>query len=135
MTTLRGLAQLNLVATDVTAAADWWSAVLGQAPYFQMPPEGPAQYVEFRFGDDADELGLMSALFRPTLEHPGGALVSFHVDDVESALGRLVELGATTFDPIQDRGHGFVTASVVDPFGNLVGLIHSPHWLARHQDS
>ena len=29
------------------------------------------------------------------------------------------------------RGEGFVTASVVDPFGNLLGVMTNPHWTAR----
>jgi hypothetical protein len=29
---------------------------------------------------------------------------------------------------VRDFG-GFVVASVVDPFGNIVGLMHSPHYL------
>ena len=28
-----------------------------------------------------------------------------------------------------DRGHGFVTASVVDPFGNILGFMNNPHYL------
>jgi hypothetical protein len=31
------------------------------------------------------------------------------------------------------REAGFVTGSIVDPFGNVVGLMHSPHWLAGHE--
>jgi hypothetical protein len=30
---------------------------------------------------------------------------------------------------VKDRGEGFVTASVVDPFGNVLDLIHSPHYV------
>jgi hypothetical protein len=30
------------------------------------------------------------------------------------------------------REAGFVTASVVDPFGNILGLMHSPHFVEMH---
>jgi hypothetical protein len=46
---------------------------------------------------------------------------------------RLVALGATVHDPVTVREAGFVTGSVVDPFGNVLGLMHSPHWLAGHE--
>ena len=29
----------------------------------------------------------------------------------------------------QDRGQGFVTATVVDPFGNLLGVMYNPHYV------
>ena len=27
------------------------------------------------------------------------------------------------------RGGGFITASVVDPFGNVLGIMYNPHYL------
>ncbi len=128
----RGLANLNLVADDMAAAVDWYSTVLGEPPYFVRPETGPVQYAEWRFGDDEDELALMDARFRPSLPAPGGALVSIHVDDIQAAFDRLRELGATPFDPVTVRGEGWLSASVADPFGNLIGLIQSPHWAGRH---
>jgi hypothetical protein len=29
----------------------------------------------------------------------------------------------------RDRGEGFVTAAVVDPFGNVLGIMDNPHYL------
>ncbi len=43
---------------------------------------------------------------------------------------RLVAHGACS--PPTERGGGFLAASIVDPFGNTVGIMHSPHWRARH---
>lgn len=131
---LRGLANLNLVADDVPAAVDWYADVLGAPPYFVRPETGPVEYAEWRFGDDEDELAIMSSAYRPTLASPGGAVVSLHVDDVPAALASLVERGAAVFEPVIERGGGFVTASIVDPFGNVLGLMTSPHWAAQHAD-
>ncbi|MGM7672055.1 VOC family protein [Microbacterium sp. A93] len=128
----RGIANLNLVADDMPAAIDWYSTVMGTPPYFTRPEGGPAQYAEWRFGDDEDELALMDARFRPALAQPGGALVNLHVDDVETSFARLLALGASTFDPVTQRGEGWWSASVSDPFGNLIGLIQSPHWASKH---
>jgi len=39
-------------------------------------------------------------------------------------------MGATENLPISPRvEEGFVTASVVDPFGNVVGIMYNPHYL------
>lgn len=130
----RGLANLNLVAADMTAAVAWYAEVFGTPPYFVRPEQGPVQYAEWRFGDDEDEFALMDARFRPALAQPGGALVSIHVDNIQSAIDRLTSLGAKSFDPVTQRGEGWWSASVSDPFGNLLGLIQSPHWAARHAD-
>ncbi|WP_144720056.1 VOC family protein [Agrococcus jejuensis] len=129
---LRGLANLNLVAEDMPAAVAWYADVLGAEPYFVRPEDGPVEYAEWRFGDDDDELALMSSAYRPALASPGGAVVSLHVDDVAASLAALVERGAAVFEPLIDRGGGFVTASIVDPFGNVLGLMRSPHWAAQH---
>ena len=31
--------------------------------------------------------------------------------------------------PVLERGPGFVTASVIDPFGNLLGVMYNQHYL------
>lgn len=129
---LRGFANLNLVADDIPAAIKWYSTVLDQEPYFVRPENGTPEYAEFRFGDDEDELALMSSSYRPALEQPGGAVMSLHVDDAEDAFARLLELGATVHQPLIEREEGWRNAIVVDPFGNLLGIIQSPHWAGRH---
>jgi predicted enzyme related to lactoylglutathione lyase len=51
-------------------------------------------------------------------------------DDIEAAFARLLAMGATEYDAITPRGNtGFVTASVVDPFGNVFGIMYNPHYL------
>ena len=42
---------------------------------------------------------------------------------------RLLSLGAKEYEPVTERGAGFVTASVVDPFGNMLGVMYNPHYL------
>jgi hypothetical protein len=38
-------------------------------------------------------------------------------------------MGATEHEPRTERGAGFITASVVDPFGNLLGITYSPQFV------
>jgi catechol 2,3-dioxygenase-like lactoylglutathione lyase family enzyme len=124
--TLRGLATINFWAADHAAAIRWYTEVLGMEPYFQR--EG---YAEFRIGDYQQELGLIDSRFAPPGYDtgPGGALVYWHVDDLTGTYERLLKLGATEHDGPRERGPGFVTASVVDPFGNLLGIMTNVHYL------
>jgi predicted enzyme related to lactoylglutathione lyase len=125
---LQGMATVSFYAADLDAAGRWYTEVLGQEPYYVRPG-----YVEFRVGPHEDELGIIDARYGPagTPGTPGGAILYWQVGDVQAALDRLVELGATPFQPVTTRGEGFVTASVVDPFGNLLGVMTNPHWAER----
>lgn len=130
---LQGLTTMVLTADDVDAAADWWSEALGVAPYFRRPETGPAAYVEFRIGPDEDELGIMNRAYAPEAATGAGASTTYwQVEDVESTLSELVSRGAQVQAPATERGGGFSTASITDPFGNVIGLMHSPHWADRH---
>jgi predicted enzyme related to lactoylglutathione lyase len=128
---LRGFSTINYWADDVPAAAAWYTEFLGVDPYFSRSgPDGKAAYVEYRIGDFQAELGLIDSRFRPTpVTGPGGAIIYWHVDDLESTVERLLSLGATELEPITPRGDGFVTASVVDPFGNVLGVMYNQHYL------
>ncbi|WP_035859350.1 VOC family protein [Cryptosporangium arvum] len=126
---LRGLTTITYFADDVPAAVAWYSTLLGVEPYFARPVEGPPAYVEFRLGDYQHELGLLDRRFAPPTAPGAGVVAYWAVDDVEAAYARLLELGATEHDKPTERGPGFVTASVVDPFGNVLGVMFNQHYL------
>ena len=128
---LRGMANVSLWAEDMNAARDWYTKLLGIEPYFQRPDALNPAYIEYRFGDFQDELGIIDKKYAPqasSLTGAGGAILYWHVDDITGMLEWLKELGATEYDPLTERGVNWFTASVVDPFGNIIGLIHSPHY-------
>ena len=106
--------------------------MLGLDPYFVRPhpPAAPA-YLEFRVGDDQDEFGILDRRYAPpgAANPPGGAVTSWHVDDVGATVEALLAMGATEYEPIEEQEDGFITASVVDPFGNVLGVTHNPHYL------
>lgn len=133
MTTLKGLTTQVITADDVAAASAWYAEVFGQAPYFRRPEEGPVAYVEFRVGPDEDEFGIMDRSYAPGAGGLGTSTTYWQVSDVATSLDEFVARGATMHSPPVERGAGFITASIVDPFGNVLGLMHSPHWSARHQ--
>jgi predicted enzyme related to lactoylglutathione lyase len=128
---LRGLSTVSFFADDVMAARAWYCELLGIEPYFVRPAQGTPAYVEFRIGDYQHELGIIDSRFAPRgrPSEAAGALTYWHVDDVQGAFDRLISMGATVYEEPVERGPGFVTASVVDPFGNILGVMYNQHFL------
>jgi predicted enzyme related to lactoylglutathione lyase len=129
---LRGLTTVTFFADDVAAAGRWYAEVLGGEPYFVRPIEGPPAYIEFRIGDYEHELGVLDRRFAPEGHVSGeaaGAIVCWHVDDVQAAFERLLSMGAAEHNKPVELAPGFITASVVDPFGNVLGLMYNKHYL------
>jgi hypothetical protein len=88
--------------------------------------ENPA-YIEFRLGDYQYELGIIDSKYalKGAAVGPGSAVVNWHVHDVASTLEKLTAIGAKEYDPVTKRREaGFNTASVVNPFGNILGIIY-----------
>lgn len=127
---LRGLTTVSFFADDVDAAQAWYAEVLGAEPYFTRDIGGKPVYAEFRIGDYQHELGIIDSKFAPPRPaQPSGAIVYWHVDDVDATVRRLLDLGATEYEARTERGPGFVTASVADPFGNILGVMYNEHYL------
>jgi predicted enzyme related to lactoylglutathione lyase len=128
MTTFRGFATISFYADDIAAAAAWYTELFEVKPYYEVP----GGYLEFRIGDDEDEFGIINRRYAPpgAANPPGGAIMYWHVDDLEATVARLLAMGATEYQPITEQGDGtgFVTASVVDPFGNVLGVMTNPHY-------
>jgi predicted enzyme related to lactoylglutathione lyase len=123
---LRGLATVTYWAADHAAARKWYTELLGIEPYFDR-----GAYVEYRIGDLEAELGLIDSSYAPpgASTTPGGAVVYWHVDDIQATFDRLLSMGAKEYQPITPREAGFVTAAVTDPFGNVLGIMYNPHYL------
>lgn len=112
-----GLRTTIYPTSDLAKAKAWYSQVLGISPYFDE-----SFYVGFSVG--GFELGLIPD------GKPGtqGVQAYWGVADAEKSLSRLVALGATLLEPVQNVGEGIKVASVVDPFGNRLSIIENPHF-------
>jgi catechol 2,3-dioxygenase-like lactoylglutathione lyase family enzyme len=112
---LLGLRTVIYRTPDIAAGKQWYTKFLGFGPYFDQP-----FYVGFNVG--GYELGLM----------PDAAQVAYGaywgVKDIVSAHARLLELGAAPHADITDVGEGIRVADVLDPFGNLLGIIENPNF-------
>lgn len=126
---LRGLTTITYSADDVASAAEWYERLLGVEPYFRKEFGDALAYVEFRIGDYSHELGLIDRRYvGPSPVTQGGTVAYWAVDDVQASYDRLLELGATSHIPVTEQGPGFVTASVLDPFGNVLGVMKNAHY-------
>jgi predicted enzyme related to lactoylglutathione lyase len=114
---LIGLRTALYIAPDLDAGKAWYTAALGHGPYFDEP-----FYVGFEVG--GFELGLMP----DGTPGAGGTRAYWGVADCPAALDRMLKLGATAHEGVQDVGGGIRVASVLDPFGNIFGLIENPNF-------
>lgn len=105
---------------DLARAKDWYTEALGVKPYFDE-----AYYVGFNVG--GYELGLNP---KGTVAQPvgSGVRVFWGVDNIDEELNRLLGIGAKPHKPVEDIGADIKVASVLDPYGNLIGLIYNPHF-------
>lgn len=117
----QGLRTVIYAAPDLEKARAWYSSILGIAPYFDQP-----FYVGFNVG--GYELGLDPDSSSTPDGAGGGAVVYWGVADSSSALERLLFLGATARTAVQEVGEGIKVATVLDPFGNIFGVIENPHF-------
>jgi predicted enzyme related to lactoylglutathione lyase len=116
-----GLRTAKYEVQDMTKAKEWYSKALGIQPYFDQP----AYYVGYNVG--GYDLGLVPALKAETKRAPAG-VAYWGVEDAHAAYKRLLELGATPVEEVQDVGGGLLAGEVRDPFGNVLGIIYNPQF-------
>ena len=102
---------------DLSEGKAWYTKMFGVLPYFDQP-----FYVGFSVA--GFELGLVPD------GRPGnlGVTAYWGVEDIDRELERLLSLGARPHEGVQDVGGGIRSASVLDPFGNVIGIIQNPHF-------
>ncbi len=94
--------------------------MLGKQPYFNEP-----FYVGFDVG--GYELGLI-----PTESLPLGPVTYFGVDDIQVAVSKAIENGASIEEEISDVGDGIFVAVLRSPRGERFGLILNPNFKAKN---
>ena len=115
-----GLRTAAYQVKDLAKAKAWYANVLGIQPYFDQP-----FYVGFNVG--GYELGLMP-VEDAAQKRPAAGIAYWGVADARAAYQRLLDLGATPQEPLQDVGEGILIGAVYDPFGNVLGVIQNPNF-------
>jgi predicted enzyme related to lactoylglutathione lyase len=114
---LLGLRTAIYHVDDIEAGKRWYTKLLGVTPYFDQP-----FYVGYNVG--GYELGLT-----PDASHKALGIY-WGVQNIQAAHARLLELGAAPRTEITDVGDNILTADVLDPWGNVFGIIENPHFKA-----
>jgi predicted enzyme related to lactoylglutathione lyase len=105
---------------DIQKATEWYSKAFETSPYYNEP-----YYVGFNI--QGYELGLQPEE-NPTLDKTESVVSYWGVENIQETFERLVELGATENEKPYNVGEDIMTATVKDPFGNVIGLIYNPHF-------
>ena len=100
---------------DWAKATAWYSSVLEQGRYFNEP-----LYVGFNVGDY--ELGRVP---QNTAAGQAGPMAYW---GVPAAYARLLALGAHASEDVHDVDGGILPGTVLDPFGNQLGVTQNPHF-------
>ncbi len=113
---IKGLRTAIYAVDDLPRAKEWYSKAFGVQPYFDEP-----FYVGFNIG--GFELGL-----DPNAKNrgAGGSVAFWGVDNADAAVAQIVAAGATVASPVTEVGEGIKVATVLDPFGNQIGIIENP---------
>lgn len=117
---LQGLRTVVYGVPDLERAKDWYTEALGVKPYVDEP-----YYVGFNVGGYELALNPKGTVARPV---GSGVRVYWGVDDIDEELDRLLKIGAQPHKPVENVGGDIKVASVLDPYGNLIGLIFNPHF-------
>ena len=114
-----GLRTTIYKVADIDAAKAWYTQVLHVPPYFDEP-----FYVGFNVA--GYELGLQPEEHLP--DKTVSVITYWGVDDIQKNYEALLALGAKAFETPQEVGGGIWVAAVKDPWDNVFGIIHNPHF-------
>jgi predicted enzyme related to lactoylglutathione lyase len=120
-TAFLGLRTATYRVSNLPEATAWYENVLGIQPYFNEP-----FYVGFNVG--GYELGL-SPDDDISPEKQRSVETYWGVEDIQASYDRLIEQGARPSEPPTDVGGGILVATVLDPWGNVLGIIYNPHFV------
>ena len=99
--------------SDLAAAKAVYAALLG------VPPQADEPYYA-GFEAAGQHIGLVPGGGPQGMTSP---VAYWHVPDLEAKLAEVTAAGATVKEPAHDVGGGRLVATVIDPDGNVLGLL------------
>ena len=114
MTETQGVKTILHPVSDLAKAKAVYAALLGAAPSADS---------DYYVGFDAagQHIGLVPG---GGPEAMAGPVAYWHVADLDAKLAELTAAGAVLKDPVREVGPGRRVATVTDPDGNVLGLLH-----------
>lgn len=117
---MKGLRTTIYQVNDINAAKQWYAEAFDTKPYFDEP-----FYVGFNIG--GYELGLQPDTIKP--ETKTRSVISYWgVDDIQNTYDFLLSIGAKENEEPTNVGGEIMTATVIDPWGNILGVIYNPEF-------
>ena len=116
---LLGLRTVIYHVNDLNKAKDWYTQVVGHTPYFDQPFYVGFNVSGYELGLDPDSSDISKG---------GSTFVYWGVPDAHAEYQRLLKLGAIRNTDLQDVGEGIVVGTLLDPWGNIFGIIQNPHF-------
>lgn len=113
MTATKGIKTVLHPVSDLATATAVYTALLGVPPQI----EG-TYYVGFEL--DGHHIGLVPDGGPQAITTP---VIYWEVSDIEAKLTELTAAGATVQQALRDVGQGRRVAEVLDPDGNIIGLL------------
>jgi PhnB protein len=113
-----------LVVQGAAKAIEFYADVFGATERMRFPgPEGTVAHAEIQIGDSVviveDESPYLGTKAPPSSGLAGSPVFQFiYVENVDAAVARAVELGATLKRASQDQFYGDRDAFIIDPFGH-----------------
>jgi len=103
---------------ELEKAKQWYAKVFRTEAYFDEP-----FYVGFEIA--GYELGLMPDQVKVSSDN---VMTYWGVEDIDTEFARCLELGAAIHEEPNNVGGDIMVASIIDPWGNVIGLIYNPHF-------
>lgn len=114
----QGLRTVIYHVDDIEKAKQWYSKILGVQPYFDQQYYVGFNVGGYELGLDPDTAGITK----------GNNVVAYwSVEKIEIAYNHILALGAKKNGDIQNVGGNIRVATLIDPFGNVFGLIENPN--------
>jgi len=118
-TDMQGLRTTIYKVSELAKAKAWYTKAFATAPYFDEP-----FYVGFNIG--GYELGLLP---EGTATATADNVLSYWgVTNIQKSYDDLISLGAVEHEKPTNVGGEIMTATVRDPWGNVIGLIFNPEF-------
>lgn len=115
----QGLGTVIYSVENLEEAKTWYEAALGVKPYFDQP-----FYVGFNI--DGYELGLDPDV--SGVSKGSNAVAYWRVKDAAATYERMIGIGAKKHSEVRDVGGGIRVSTIIDPFGNIFGIIENPNF-------
>ncbi|MFM2387418.1 MAG: hypothetical protein RL660_2175 [Bacteroidota bacterium] len=115
-----GLRTVIYKVPNLAEARDWYAKAFEVEAYFDEPFYVGFSIAGYELGLQPEESAIKT--------RADNSVAYWGVDDVASTFERFLSIGAQVHEKHEDVGGGIIVATLKDPYGNVVGLIHNPHF-------